>query len=376
VFRAVALAAGAAAVAAALGYLELADLVGGGSLALVYVTIILLGIRIAAGGVLVFALAHTPLARLRSIRGHGARVERAIGRALDVVVVVFWISTALQLFELLAPVAALLRRALDAHLQIGELDISVSRVFGFVAVVIVAWLIARITVFALEEDVYPRLALPRGVPYALSTLLRYGLLLAGLFLALATLGLDLTRLTVLLSAFGLGIGFGMQQIVNNFVSGLILLFERPVQVGDSVQLGDLSGQMLRIGIRSSTIRTADGAEVIVPNAKLIEERVTNWTLSDRKRRVDLALRVPYGTDTEAVLALLVEVAKRDPRVMQDPEPESLFTGFGDSALECQLRVWTEEPGWMRLRSDLGLAIQDAMRKAQIAPASAIAKSKP
>src|SRR4029077_6215452 len=130
--------------------------------------------------------------------------------------------------------------------------------------------------------VYSRMTLPRRVPYALSTLTRYGLLLVGFLLALGTLGLDLTRITVLLSALGLGLGFGLQQIMNNFVSGLILLFERPVKVGGSIQMGGLGGEVLRIGIRSSTVRTSQGAEVIVPNSKLIEEKVTNWTLSDRR----------------------------------------------------------------------------------------------
>jgi potassium efflux system protein len=277
----------------------------------------------------------------------------------------FWVFTTLRLFELADPARTAMRAVLDARLQVGDLDVAVSRLLVFPAVVIVTWLTARTVVFALEEDVYPRLELPRGVPYALSSLVWYGLLLAGFLLALGTLGLDLTRITVLVSAFGLGLGFGMQQIINNFVSGLILLFERPVQVGDSVQLGDLSGQMLRIGIRSSTIRTGDGAEVIVPNSKLIDERVTNWTLSDRRRRVDLDLRVPDGSDAERVLALLVDVARRDPRVMKDPEPESLLISFGDSALQFQLRVWTEDPRWMRLRSDLGVALQHELREAQI-----------
>src|SRR5262249_10305664 len=158
----------------------------------------------------------------RTITAHGARVQQVIGRTLDIVALAFWVSTALQVFELLEPARAAWRSALDARLHIGELDLSVSRMLGFPAVVIIAWLTARIVVFVLEEDVYPRLELPRGVPYALSSLIRYGVLMTGFFLALAMLGLDLTRLTLLVSAFGVGIGFGMQTIINNFVSGLIL----------------------------------------------------------------------------------------------------------------------------------------------------------
>ncbi|MEO8605622.1 MAG: mechanosensitive ion channel domain-containing protein, partial [bacterium] len=364
-FRVVALAAAGGAVAAALGYLELADLVGGGGLDLIFVAIGLLGIRIAAGGVLVLALAHTPLARLRTVERHGAAVERGIGRALDVMVAVFWVFTALQLFELLDPAAAALRSLLDARLQVGALDLSLGRVVGVAGVGIVAWLVSRIVVFALEEDVYARLDLPRGVPYALSSLTRYGILLVGFFLALGALGLDLTHVTVLVSAFGLGIGFGLQQIINNFVSGLILLFERPIQIGDSIQLGALVGEVARIGIRSSTVRTFEGAEVIVPNASLLEEKVTNWTLSDRKRRVDLDIGVAYRTDAARVIALFVDVARHVPNVLSDPEPTAFFVGFGDSSLDFQVRVWTTQTAWMRLRSDLGVALQHALDGAGI-----------
>jgi small-conductance mechanosensitive channel len=209
------------------------------------------------------------------------------------------------------------------------------------------------------------MSLARGVPYAVSTLIRYGLLLAGFFAALAALGLDLTRLTVLVSAFGLGLGFGMQQIINNFVSGLILLFERPVQVGDLVQLQDLVGEVQRIGIRASLVRTLEGAEVIIPNSDLIQSQVTNWTLSDRKRRVTLEIGVTYGTEAGRVLELLVEVAKRDPRVVTDPSPEALFVGFGASSLDFQLRFWTEDVQWLRVKSDIGVALQTTLREAGI-----------
>ena len=125
-------------------------------------------------------------------------------------------------------------------------------------------------------------------PYALSRVLTYVLITFGFLLGLGVLGLDLTKVTILVGAFGVGIGFGLQSVVNNFVSGLILLFERPIHVGDVIHLGDLSGEVRRIGIRASVVRTWQGAEVIVPNAQLITERVTNWTLSDRRRRIDLS----------------------------------------------------------------------------------------
>ena len=365
ILLAAALAAVVASLAAAFGYVALADFVGGGALFVFYIGIGLLAFRVAFGGALWLALVKSPLAWLHAIERNASRLESAIGRTIEVLAVALWLVVALQRFELLDPLLAVLGRVLDARLQAGELNVSVGHVFGFVAVVFGAWLTSRVVVFALEEDVYPRMNLARGLPYALSTLVRYGLLLAGFFAALATLGLDLTRLTVLVSAFGLGLGFGMQQIINNFVSGLILLFERPVQVGDLVEMKELNGEVLRIGIRSSQIRTAEGAEVIIPNSDLIQNRVTNWTLSDRRRRVSLAIGVAYGTAAQRVLALLLDVVRHDPRVMTVPPPEALFTGFGASALEFQLRFWTEDSRWMRLKSDIGVAIQDALREARI-----------
>jgi small-conductance mechanosensitive channel len=225
----------------------------------------------------------------------------------------------------------------------------------------------RLVVFVLEEDVYSRMALPRGVPYALSTLTRYVLLLAGFLLALGTLGFDLGRVALVLSALGLGIGFGLQNVINNFVSGLILLFERPIQVGDTVQKGTLIGEVRRIGIRSSTVRTWEGAEVIVPNANLVSEEVVNWTLSDRNRRIDIEVGAAYGSDPEHVLEILRAAAKDHPYVLAEPAPMALFKGFGESSLDFELRVWTAEPErWMPTRSEIAVAIAAAFREAGIA----------
>jgi potassium efflux system protein len=191
-------------------------------------------------------------------------------------------------------------------------------------------------------------------------------LLVGFLLALGALGLDFTRITILAGAIGVGVGFGLQNVVNNFVSGLILLFERPIQVGDSVQMGQLLGEVRRIGIRSSTVRTFDGAEVIVPNASLVSDQVTNWTLSDRMRRIDLAVGVAYGSDPQEVVARLREAARASAGVLSEPAPQVLFVGFGDSSLDFQVRVWTARyEEWLQTRSELGIAILTALHDAGI-----------
>ena len=215
-------------------------------------------------------------------------------------------------------------------------------VVEFVLVVWLAYLVSAFVRFVLEEDVFPRVRLPRGISYALSSVLNYVLIAFGFLLGLGALGLDLTKVTILAGAFGVGIGFGLQSVVNNFVSGLILLFERPIHVGDVIDIGDLSGEVRRIGIRASVVRTWQGAEIIVPNAQLITERVTNWTLSDRRRRIDLPVGVNYGAPLETVIQLLESVAQAHPHVLRDPAPQAFFMRFGDSAINYELRVWIED----------------------------------
>jgi small-conductance mechanosensitive channel len=169
----------------------------------------------------------------------------------------------------------------------------------------------------------------------------------------------------LAGAFGIGIGFGLQSIVNNFVSGLILLFERPIHVGDIVDVGNLQGTVRRIGIRASVIRTNAGADIIVPNSQLVTDKVTNWTLSDRLRRVDLPVGVNYGADPKKVIELLEQVARAHPDVLTDPAPRALLMGYGDSSINFELRVWPKQFRQLaQVRSDLAAAVFDAVKAAQ------------
>jgi small-conductance mechanosensitive channel len=214
--------------------------------------------------------------------------------------------------------------------------------------------------------VFTRVQTARGVPYAISGLVRYSLIFLGFFVALSAAGIELSKLTIIAGGLGVGVGFGLQNVVNNFASGLILLFERPIQVGDVVQLAGIWGTVKRIGIRASVIRTFDGAEVIVPNGVLISENVTNWTLSDDRRRIELDVGVAYGTPAQRVIELLVGVAKANPRVIADPEPQAYFVNFGDSALDFKLRVWIESyHQGFSIQSELAVAVQEALDQAGI-----------
>ena len=176
----------------------------------------------------------------------------------------------------------------------------------------------------------------------------------------------MNRFAILAGAFGVGIGFGLQTVVNNFVSGLILLTERPIHVGDAIEGADMFGRVQRIGIRSCTIRTFQGAEVIVPNGDLVSRQVINWTRSDRRRRLEIPVGVAYGTDPNQVLGILVDVAKRHPEILDTPEAEALFRGFGDSSLDFELRAWTERfDRYLNIQSDLCVAVTEAFAQAGV-----------
>jgi potassium efflux system protein len=177
------------------------------------------------------------------------------------------------------------------------------------------------------------------VSFAVSALLRYAISAVAFVLALAIMGFDLTRVTVLAGALGVGIGFGLQNIVNNFISGIILLFERPIQVNDIAKVDDLMGTVKEVGVRSTVIRTFDGAEVIVPNADFISKVVVNWTKSDRRRRAEIDVGVAYGTDPDRVIEILETAARSREEVVADPQAFAVFTGFGDSSLNFRLYLW-------------------------------------
>jgi small-conductance mechanosensitive channel len=198
-------------------------------------------------------------------------------------------------------------------------------------------------------------------------MLHYVILLVGFFVALGALGIDLTKVTILAGAFSVGIGFGLQNVINNFVSGLILLFERPIKVGDVIEVGGNVGEVRRIGIRASVIRTADGSEVIVPNGSFISSQVTNWTFSDRQRAVEVSVNVAGGADSQRVVELLKSTASAHPGVAKQPSPQVYVVSFSAGAITFQLRAWTDRnEDWAQLRSDLSVDVNDALAREKIA----------
>ncbi len=206
-----------------------------------------------------------------------------------------------------------------------------------------------------------------GVRQAIGTIVRYAIIALGFVIIVQSAGIDLSALTVLAGALGVGLGFGLQNIINNFVSGLIILFERPIKVGDRVDVGNLRGNVVDISARATTIITNDNIAIIVPNSEFISSRVTNWSYADAKVRFSVPVGVAYGTDPERVRRVLLEVAKGHNGVLADPAPDVMFEEFGDSSLNFTLRVWTTEYTTRPrvLRSELNFQIAQAFRAEKI-----------
>lgn len=357
---------GVAFLANALGFIALGDFIGDGTLGSAYLAVILYATLKIADGLVFIALRGRPFVYLGMVRRHAPLIRHRVVWFLQWVAYVMWAVGTLELFSLRAPLFAAVKHGLDAQLSIGSLQFTPGNVLSFCITVWAAFLLSRFVQFVLEEDVYPHFPLPSGLPYAISKMIHYVILLLGFFVALAALGQDMTKFTILAGAFGVGLGFGMQNIVNNFVSGLILLFERPIKVGDLVEIGGTTGVVRRIGIRASIIRTRDSSEIIVPNGNLISNQVTNWTLSNRQRGIEIPVSVASGSDPAKVIRLLEEVAAKHPRIASDPKPEAVFTKFGADAFSFELHAWTNHADeWVQIRSELALAINQALVRENI-----------
>ena len=234
-------------------------------------------------------------------------------------------------------------------------------------VLFVSFFVARYIKTLLDEKVFYKLRLERGLKQTLSTLTRYIIIGIAALIGLNLAGIPLRSLAIFAGAFGIGIGFGMQNIIGNFISGIILLFERPMRVGDVITLEDGTlGTIEKISARSTTIQTPDAITITVPNSKFIESRITNWTHPNKQMRGFVRVGVAYGSDTNLVKKCLLEIVKQNPNIKTSPEPFVRFAEFGDSALVFELYFWADDPGkrWFT-QSELNFAIDDVFRKNKI-----------
>jgi small-conductance mechanosensitive channel len=223
---------------------------------------------------------------------------------------------------------------------------------------LISWLVQKLLI---DEVLFQR-RMEKGARISIARLVHYFIVVVGFLVAISALGIELSKLTIMLSALGVGIGFGLQGIVNNFVSGLVLLFEQPVRVGDLIEIDGIWAEIKGIGIRSTIVRTFDHADLIIPNADLISNKVINWTLGDRQARLIIQVGVAYGSDVELVMATLLECAEENKQITASPSPQALFLNFGDSALDFELRAFVPASMRIQVRSELNKQIDKRFRE--------------
>jgi potassium-dependent mechanosensitive channel len=357
---------GAALIGNILGYGSLSYLLGNSVLRAAYLALIFTAASRILESLVVVAFQAKPLTYSATVRKHRPLLRRRTTQFLRSVIFLLWLSFVFNQFELSDLLINEANAVLNTGFALGAFRLSLGQIVGFILVVWASFLVSKFLRFLLEEDIYGRLKLARGLPYAISSVLHYTVLMIGFFIALAALGVDMTKFTILAGAFSVGVGFGLQNVINNFVSGLIVLFERPIKVGDVIQVGDAIGSVKKIGIRASVVHAQDGSDIIVPNGTLISSQVTNWTFSDRLRAISAQIQIPRNVDQRAAGELLKQSANETLGVVKNPAPQAFITTLGSKTLTLELRAWTDQyEDWMKIQSDLWAAINRKLENQNI-----------
>ena len=236
-------------------------------------------------------------------------------------------------------------------------------VFLFVSVIIVERILQRLLI----RRFLSKTRLQPSLQYGLSRIFGYTLIAIGFYVAFQAVGFDLSSLAIVAASVGVGVGFGLQNIINNFVSGIIILAERPISIGDRIEVAGVAGRVTKIQLRSTTVVTNDNITMIVPNADFISNTVTNWSHGDPKVRIRVPVGVAYGSDLKLLQRLLLEAAAEHPKALRDPSPVVLFTEFGDNSLNFELGVWTQEmtAAPIHFTSEMNFIIEQKLRENDI-----------
>jgi small-conductance mechanosensitive channel len=304
--------------------------------------------------------------RSRILSEYQALIYKRMRGLIGIITTYLLINFTLRIFAVWDPFSAWVKKILTFDISVGTMAFSLWNIIMFFFLIWLTILIGRIirTVFEGETGIRDRMR--KGVPGAISLLLRITIFTIGFLLAVAALGVEMDKLTILLGAFGVGIGFGLQNIFNNLVSGIILAFERPIKEGDIIEVGVLLGIVKEIGLRSSVIRTYDGSEVITPNGNLISNELINWTRSDMRRRAEVNVGVKYGTDPQKLLDILLKTADNFDQALKQPPPMALFKGFGESSLDFRLLFWIADADIrLQIQSDMTVMVNNAIIEAGI-----------
>lgn len=291
-------------------------------------------------------------------------VEKKALQFIRIITFLFWFFFFLKMIDFFDPLVDFLTDAVTEPYKVGNITFTIGSILTFILILMVSFIITKFISFMIDgkSKLSKYLNLPKGVPAAISLVIRYFIIVFGFVMALSSLGIDLGNFNLMAGALGLGIGFGLQTIISNFVSGLILVFERPLLPGDTIEVNNLLGKVNKVGIRSSNISTFDGAEVVVPNNNLISNDLINWTLSDNKRRVEILIGTTYGSDPNVILKILTDVANEYKDIIKEPMPKALFSDFGKSSLNFKLRFWVHYEIGLQAKSDVSIAIYNRFKE--------------
>ncbi len=304
--------------------------------------------------------------RIGVVHEYRATIIRSVAVFLTLGASVVWIGSLLNLLTIRDDVFDAVRGVLTKPLGFGEGRFTGADVISFLLVLVIGFLFAMASRVVLREDVLKRLPLRDGVPFALSTITYYVMLLFVCLLALLAAGVQLSKFTLFTGAFGIGVGFGLQNTINNFASGLVLLLERPIRENDILEVDGSFGEVTRIGMRSTSLRTAQEAEVIVPNSTLVTGKVINWSRLGRRRPIEIPVRVSYGKDPQSVIDLLVKTAATHSDVLSEPPPAAFLEKFGEKALEFLLVFWVGRYHLHRkVLSEVAIRVAEAFKEAGI-----------
>jgi potassium efflux system protein len=284
-------------------------------------------------------------------------------RRLYVLLIVFFVALPLSLDYLRETPAGKYLSWLNSGIGIGGTRITIINIVYLILFLILFMFASRIIRNTLQNRVLPRTRLDIGARASFVNIVIYAFWILAIYTGINILGINLSSLTFMAGALGIGIGFGLQNIVNNFVSGVILLFDPSIQVGDMVQVGDDWGMVSRINIRTTIVQTFDNASLIIPNSQMLSNKITNWSFQDPKVRRQVDVGVAYGSDIQLVRKLLLQIAEEMPEVLGDPAPWVDFMDFGNSALIFRIRFWISSPDhWLTAPTQFRFRIDEEFRK--------------
>ncbi len=354
-----------AAMANLLGYVALSSmLVNATCQSSIFGVLIFIAYRILCV-IILLIIYSTRVQQSRMIKENQKVISENLTQIIGVLAGLYWIGTTLMHFNIYDYIYALISDFLLEIRTIGSIEFSIWSIIIFLIVVWASVTISKLIKYLLEQQYLSNTG-QESKKGPMILLIRYFILLFGFFIAIAAAGIPLDKITIILGALSVGIGFGLQNIINNLVSGFILAVERPVQTGDIIEVGTNKGVVKDIGIRSSTVRTFDGSEVIIPNANFISDEVTNWTLSNKHRRIEVLVGVAYGNNPQQVMEILKNAVENQDGVLSVPQPMALFHGFGDNSLDFRLLFWISNmDNWLRLRSNVMEAVYQLLEEANI-----------